>query len=185
MAVYNTAADAANTAVRAFLTEIGEYYLKRSFNTGSGIAKQDWIKIRDKVFDGKCAYCGQVGLKLQVDHLIMFNKLEFGLHHPGNIVPACSDCNGRSKNENKYNSWEDHLSFICEKRNEKNKFHERWKKIKKHINEGEFKYPVLNAEEKNALRIIADNLYESVKIEFVQAVKLFEELNKAYSKASV
>ena len=51
MASYNTQYDAANTAVRAFLTRIGEYYLKRSFNTaGKGIAKNDWIKIKDEIF---------------------------------------------------------------------------------------------------------------------------------------
>ena len=36
MAIYNTPADAANTAVRAFLTKVGEFYLDRSFNTASG-----------------------------------------------------------------------------------------------------------------------------------------------------
>ena len=70
MALYNTAYDAANTAVRAFLTKIGEYYLDRSFNTSSGLAKQDWIKIRDEIFEGSCAYCGDSGVKLQMDHLI-------------------------------------------------------------------------------------------------------------------
>ena len=36
MAIYNTASDAANTAVRAFLTKVGEFYLGRTFNTGTG-----------------------------------------------------------------------------------------------------------------------------------------------------
>ncbi|CAE6902108.1 HNH nucleases [Vibrio sp. B1FIG11] len=36
MAIYNTASDSANTAVRAFLTKVGEHYLGHSFNTGSG-----------------------------------------------------------------------------------------------------------------------------------------------------
>ena len=182
MAVHNTSADAANTAVRAFLTEIGRFYLNRSFNTALGPAKEDWIRIRDVVFDGKCAYCGKNDSKLQMEHLIMFNRVGFGLHHPGNIVPACPACNSRSKNENIYNSWEQHLSFICERNNEKDKFMDRWNNIKKHIDEGEYKYPDLSAEEKNALRIIASNLYESVKNEFDQAVKLFEELNTAYNK---
>lgn len=42
MSIYNTASDASNTAVRAFLTKLGEYYLERSFNTSSGQGKQDW-----------------------------------------------------------------------------------------------------------------------------------------------
>jgi len=41
MAKYNTGNDSANTAVRAFLTQVGEFYLgdrstKVKFNTGSG-----------------------------------------------------------------------------------------------------------------------------------------------------
>lgn len=46
MTIYNTSADAANTAIRAFLTRVGEYYLSRSFNTGSGKAKDDWNRIK-------------------------------------------------------------------------------------------------------------------------------------------
>jgi hypothetical protein len=186
MAVYNTSSDAANTAIRAFLTEIGSYYLNRSFNTGSGQGQQDWIKIKDHVFGGKCAYCGCGDSKLQMEHLIMFNREEYGLHHPGNIVPVCTSCNKRSKAEGKKsNTWESHLLFICESKNEKEQFQERLNKIKKHINDGEFKYPVLSAEENNALRIITNNLYESIKNEFVQAVKLFEDLTDAYTRKAV
>ena len=36
MTVYNTGADSSNTAVRAFLAKVGEFYLGRSFNTASG-----------------------------------------------------------------------------------------------------------------------------------------------------
>lgn len=183
MALHNTSFDAANTAVRAFLTEIGEYYLTRSFNVGSGIGKQNWLKIRDEIFEGKCAYCGKSDLKLQIEHLIMFNREEYGLHHPGNIVPVCHTCNKRSKNAGKkYQGWEAHLLFICECNNEKDKFQERLNKISSHITSEEFRYPILSVEEKNALRIITNNLYESVKNEFVQAVKLFEDLTEAYSK---
>jgi hypothetical protein len=41
MAIYNTSFDAANTAIRAFLTRVVEYYLGRSFNTGDGKAKAE------------------------------------------------------------------------------------------------------------------------------------------------
>lgn len=183
MAVYNTSSDAANTAVRAYLTRIGEYYLKRGFNTGTGKGQQDWHKIRDRVFEGKCAYCGTSDGKLQIEHLIMFNREEFGLHHPGNIVPACQTCNKRSKtNDNKYVSWEEHLTFICKNNKTLDKFHERWSKINEHFKKGEFKYPELTFEEKKAISIIANNLYESVKNEFEQAVKLFQELDNAFTK---
>lgn len=185
MAGHNTAFDAANTAVRAFLTKIGEYYLGRNFNTGSGKAKADWEKIRDKVFEGKCAYCGTSETKLQADHLVMFNKEQFGLHHPGNIVPSCPKCNSRSKHSSgNYNSWEDHLSFICKQNKELDQFHERWEKIKKHINEGEYAYPKLSDEELKAISIIANDLYEKIKIEFDHSFELYRELDSAFSKKS-
>jgi hypothetical protein len=71
---------------------------------------------------------------------------------------------------------------VCNKNNEIDKFHERWSIIKKHMEEGEFKYPALSNEENKAIRIIANNLYESIKTEFEQAVKLFEDLDKAFTK---
>jgi len=184
MASYNTQYDAANTAVRAFLTRIGEYYLKRSFNTAvKGIAKNDWIKIKEDIFEGKCAYCGKSSEKLQMDHLIMINRTEFGLHHPGNIVPACPKCNKRSKGKLKsYNSWGDHLSYICENNKESQLFLERWKKIRKHLQEGDYVYPNLSTEEESAIRIIANNLYEIVKQEFDRALDLYKKLDESFSK---
>jgi hypothetical protein len=181
MAVYNTASDAANTAVRAFLTEIGEYYYKRGFNTGSGTAKQIWHTIRDDVFQGRCAYCDKSDSKLQIEHLVMFNRIEYGLHHPGNIVPVCSICNSRTKTKEKvYSTWQQHLALVCERQGEKNKFEERRERIRQHIEEGDFKYPSLSEEENSALKIIASSLYDSVKAEFIKAVKLFEDLENAY-----
>ena len=44
MAVYNTDSDSANTAVRAFLTKVGEYYLNETFNTTSS-KKKHIIKV--------------------------------------------------------------------------------------------------------------------------------------------
>lgn len=42
MAVHSTAADAANTAVRAFVTEVGEKYWEKMFNAGTGSGKVIW-----------------------------------------------------------------------------------------------------------------------------------------------
>ena len=129
MAIYNTAADAANTAVRAFLTKVGEFYLGRSFNTGSGKGKADWERIRDKVFEGRCAYCGESASKLQIEHLFMFNRTEYGLHHPGNVVPCCSTCNKRERKADKtYTDWVEHLGIVCKRRNESDKFPSRKRK---------------------------------------------------------
>ena len=182
MTTYNTQYDSANTAVRAFLTRLGEYYLGRSFNTSvNGQAKYDWLQIRDEIFVGKCAYCGKTSGILQMDHLIMMNRSEYGLHHPGNIVPVCNRCNKRSKDKRKnYNKWEDHLLFICERDNEKSLFAERWKKIRDHINQGKFAYPKLSTEEKKAIQIVVENLYESVKNEFDQALELYKKLDESF-----
>ena len=184
MATYNTQFDAANTAVRAYLTRIGEYYLERSFNTTSkGAAKNDWLKIKDQIFEGKCDYCGSSTENLQMDHLVMMNRTEFGLHHPGNVVPACPKCNKRSKNElKKYNNWEDHLSYICESNDEGHLFLVRWKKIKKHVKEGEYAYPDLSIEEKSAIGIIANNVYDIIKQEFDRALNLYKNLDETFSK---
>jgi|GEM_PF-800835 len=184
MAVHNTPFDAANTAVRAYLTEIGEHYFGRPFNMSGKKGKTEWGKIRDEIFGGECAYCGVKGQKLTMDHLIMMNRTDFGLHHPGNVVPTCSSCQKRSRKEgtNTYNSWVDHLSYICKKNNDKSKFHDRWKRISDYITTGEYKYPSLSDEEKNAIRIIANNLYERIKGEFDNAITIYQELDKTFSK---
>lgn len=183
MAVYNTSYDAANTAVRAFLTKVGEYYFGKTFNTNSGIAKKTWHKIRDEIFEGKCAYCFNSSTKLQIEHLIMFNRKQYGLHHPGNIVPVCTACNKRQKDEgNIYLGWEDHLEQICRRNNDLDSYFDRKKKIKAHMNDGEYKYPELNEAEQHAIRVIANFLYENIKVESAKALKMYEELDSAFVK---
>ena len=70
MAIHNTGSDAANTAVRAFLTRVGERYLGHGFNTGSGKGNQIWEDTKDS-FEGRCAYCGLASPEgLQREHLV-------------------------------------------------------------------------------------------------------------------
>lgn len=134
MAVYNTSSDSANTAIRAFLTKVGEYYWGKSFNTGSGNSKKIFEQIKNEVFEGKCAYCGVQANKLQIEHLIMFNRTQYGLHHPGNIVPACQSCNKRRRDDSSnYLNWEDHLEQICRENDDLNSFFERKKRIQTHV----------------------------------------------------
>lgn len=179
MAIYNTASDAANTAVRAFLTKVGEFYLGRPFNTGSGKGKADWERIRDNVFNSECAYCGVSGQPLQIEHLLMFNRTEYGLHHPGNTVPCCKACNKRGRKEDKsYTNWAEHLEIICTKRNESHLLESRKDKIEKSINdEG---YPNLDDKEKHAIRVIANSLYENIKSESGKSLELYKQLDKAF-----
>lgn len=179
MAIYNTASDAANTAVRAFLTKVGEFYLGRSFNTGSGKGKADWERIRDDVFKGECAYCGEGGQPIQIEHLLMFNRTEYGLHHPGNVVPCCKACNKRERKEDKsYTNWLEHLEIVCERRHEKDKFTERKSKIEKSIVDED--YPNLDEKEMHAIRVIANSLYENIKSESSKSLELYKELDKAF-----
>lgn len=181
MAVHNTSSDSANTAVRAFLTKVGEYYWNASFNIGSGSSKRVWEKIRDEVFNGQCAYCGESEAKLQVEHLVMFNKQQYGLHHPGNVVPCCGPCNKRKKNSNKeYLDWRTHLEEVCKERNEVNLLFERRDRIQNHVTKGEFKYPELNESENHSIRVIASALYENIKMESEKALDMYKELDKAF-----
>ncbi len=161
MAVYNTPSDAANTAVRAFLTSVGEYYLGRSFNTGSGKGNEIWGEIKAS-FNDSCAYC-ETQTKLQIEHLVMFNRAEYGLHHPGNTVPVCKECNERQKdNEKRYISWEAQLALKCGGATS-DVFNQRMVRILEHIQK--YQYPQLTEQERHAIRVIAESLYENIKSE--------------------
>lgn len=181
MAVYNTSSDSANTAVRAFLTKVGEYYLGHSFNTGSGKGKAIWLSIKSQDFDNCCAYCGRASEVLQVEHVLMFNRTEFGLHHPGNIVPCCKSCNKRERLENKaYCNWEQHLLKVCERMYELDMFEERKKKILNNFER--YHYPKLNKNEKHAIRVIANSLYENMKTESEKSLNMYKQLDEAFVK---
>ena len=174
MAIYNTGSDSANTGVRAFLTKIGEFYLQRSFNTATGKGKEDWIRIKEKVFDSKCAYCNTDLDKPTIEHLVMFNRTECGLHHPGNIVPCCNSCNNRKKDEEgNYLTWEDHLLSISQDIKE---FRKRKRAISEHIQSE--KYPNLTEDERNALKAICEHLYSSTKSELDKSLELFINIDK-------
>ncbi|TKF15904.1 HNH endonuclease [Enterovibrio norvegicus] len=181
MAVYNTPSDSANTAVRAFLTKVGEFYLGSSFNTGSGKGKVVWCQIKDVNFKSSCAYCGDNSNSLQIEHLLMFNRSEYGLHHPGNIVPCCKGCNKRARRADKsYCNWEEHLNDICERTGQLSQFSARKTVIDTHIQN--YKYPQLTPSEKHAIRVIANSLYENIKIESEKSLTLYKELDVAFNK---
>ncbi len=179
MAIYNTPSDAANTAVRAFLTKVGEYYLKGSFNTGSGKGKAAWLRIRNDVFEGRCCYCDTNTEHLQIEHLLMFNRTEYGLHHPGNVVPCCKSCNKRQRNEDgQYLDWEKHLKMVCDSRGGAKFFSQRHQKILSHMQREN--YPELNEEERHAIRVIATALYENIKQESERSLTLYKKLDEAF-----
>ena len=176
MAIYNTPSDAANTAVRAFLTSVGEHYFGRSFNTGSGKGKEIWEQIKAN-FNDACAYC-TTQTKLQIEHLIMFNRSEYGLQHPGNIVPVCKECNERQKDVQKsYISWKDQLALKCSGLSSA-VFEHRKAKILHHIES--FAYPKLTDQERHAIRVIAESLYENIKSESEKSLSMYRKLDEAF-----
>ena len=189
MAVYNTYSDAANTAVRAFLTKVGEFYLQKthgpgqSFNTGSGTGKELWRRIKEDEFKSCCAFCGRneevvKGGRLEIDHLVMFNRAQYGLHHPGNTVPICKECNTRKKEDGRHVGWRRQLELICEERSEPELFNSRLKRIESHIKE--YNYPDLSLQEKHAIQVMASSLSDSIKAEGEKALKLYQELDRAF-----
>jgi hypothetical protein len=177
MAVYNTPSDAANTAVRVFLTSVGEFYYGATFNTGSGKnAKDVWRQIQQD-FEFACAYCG-ASERLQVEHLVMFNRKEYGLHHPGNVVPVCESCNAREKNETKeYLSWRDHLGRKCGG-TDTPAYVERLARIEAHI--AKYDYPSLTTPEQNAIAVIAESLYENIKAESEKSLTMYKKLDRVF-----
>lgn len=55
-------------------------------------------------FDHACAYCGATGVSFSRDHIVPINRDSLGLHHIGNLAPACSDCNA-SKGKKDLEPW--------------------------------------------------------------------------------
>ncbi|MFK7806251.1 MAG: HNH endonuclease, partial [Saprospiraceae bacterium] len=106
-----------------------------------------------------------------------------GLHHPGNIVPLCANCNKRRKDSNKeYLTWQKQLELICKENNDEDSHEDRERKILFHMNESEYKYPILNENEKNAIRVIANSLYNNIKSEGEKSLKMYQELDKIFVK---
>ncbi len=174
MTTYNTGSDSANTSIRAFLTKIGEFYLGRSFNTASGKGKEDWARIKDKVFKNKCAYCNSDQDKPTIEHLVMFNRTDCGLHHPGNIVPVCKTCNKRQKDKDgEYLSWEEQLLSVCP---DIHSYRKRKKKIDNHIISE--KYPNLTEDESNAIKAICEHLYSATKAELEKSLELYKKIDR-------
>ena len=178
MAIYNTPSDSANTAVRSFLTKIGEEYYGQSYNTGSGRGKKVWLTIKEDEFEGCCAYCGEKTESVSIEHLIMFNREQCGLHHPGNTVPCCRSCNTRTKNDEKfYHDWETHLGAIIEEKGGSiSELNKRKKRIRNHMDK--WAYPNLSSDEENAIRAIAHSLYEGIQAEVSKSVSLYRELDR-------
>ena len=183
MATHNTASDAANTAVRAYLTLLGEKYLGHSFNTGSGRGQQIWKDVKDS-FKNRCAYCDERATQLTVEHLVSFNRTAGGLHHPGNIVPCCRDCNRRRKVDGQEVDWRTHLADVVERAGRSiATLRERQQRIEKHIRD--YEHPDLSDDEIAAIGTIARSLYESVATEVKRDTDLYWAIHQSMISRSL
>lgn len=177
MTTHNTSFDAANTAVRAYLTTLGEKYLGHRFDTGSGEGKKIWLEIQER-FDNRCAYCDEKVNRPTREHLDSFNKDTGGLHHPGNIVPCCSGCNRRRKVDGKEIDWKTHLADVVERNGHSiTTLRERQDRIEKHIKD--FEHPKLSDDEMAAIRTIAQSLYEAVSREVIRGTELYWAIHES------
>ncbi len=174
MAVFNTYNDAANTAVRAFLTKVGAYYYKgKKFDTSNGHGKRIWESIKSD-FGNSCCYCGKTNEPLGMEHLVMFNRTEFGLHHPGNVVPCCKNCNKRTRGKDKKPmDWRSHLKVISGPH-----YEQRLRKIEFHIKK--YEYPDLSNTEIKTIKVIAESLYRHIIAEGDKSFVLYAELRKEF-----
>lgn len=59
--------------------------------------QDDWKSVKARDFKGTCAYCGEIK-KTTIDHAVPINRIHLGEHRLGNLVPACSSCNGKKSN---------------------------------------------------------------------------------------
>lgn len=83
-----------------------KYVNNRLFNVDIKL----WHRIRKRVFERDnftCKYCGQVGGKLEVDHMLPISR--GGTNDLSNLVTACQHCNRQKhdKTVSEYLKWRD------------------------------------------------------------------------------
>lgn len=108
-----------------------ENQVKRGMNkifTEFNLSKKEWETIKSK-FHNKCAYCGKKNTKLVKEHV--YSATAGGDYSIGNIIPACSSCNARKKNQ----QWDKWL-----KKEYPLKYSSKAKKIRDHMRFHKFKF---------------------------------------------
>ncbi len=108
-----------------------ENQVKRGFNkifTDYNLSKKDWETIKSS-FHNKCAYCGKKNTKLVKEHI--YSATAGGDYSIGNVIPACSSCNARKKNQ----QWDKWL-----KKEYPLKFSIHAKRIREHMKLHKFKF---------------------------------------------
>ena len=160
---------AAGSAVRAYLAEIGSVYLGKVYDPKDDGEHRRWWEATVEHFDGRCVYCNTPeeklprGERITKEHLIETNRQQCGLHHPGNVVPACSVCNKsrEKRRDGSWPTWEQHLQEIGKKHKLSDQTVEkRRKRIQQFIDSSG--YPELTEEELAYLRRTAAAVHDDV-----------------------
>jgi 5-methylcytosine-specific restriction endonuclease McrA len=78
-----------------FITDITEQEIRRERDKGRHLRRSRWWQ--NRLARGICHYCGGMFPpdQLTMDHLVPVTR--GGKSTPGNVVPACRDCNSRKK----------------------------------------------------------------------------------------
>ena len=78
-----------------FITDITEEEIRRERNKGRDLRRSRWWQ--NRLARGICHYCNGTFPpdELTMDHLVPVAR--GGKSTPGNVVPACRDCNSRKK----------------------------------------------------------------------------------------
>jgi len=172
------AADASNTAVRAFLWKAGAKVWGSNFNVKSTSGSRIWEEIRYEVFKDMCAYCGVIGeeKELTIDHLDMINREQVGIHHPGNVAPCCRKCQTRKMTGEGREGWVEVLQRRCKETDTLAEFEARKDRITDHMYRGKYAMPVLGEGTLSALRLICERLYSSTSREVNDSVRLYDSI---------
>ena len=78
-----------------FIMDVTEEDIRRERDKGRDLRRSRWW--RNRLARGVCHYCGGAFSpdQLTMDHLVPLAR--GGKSAPGNVVPACRDCNSRKK----------------------------------------------------------------------------------------
>ncbi len=128
--------NAQNAFIRNILSRLGD----------ASFSDDEWEEVKE-FFDKSCAYCGEAGKKLVMEHAIPINREYLGEHQLGNLVPSCSSCNSAKAGK-------DYKEFIKEDS-------ERLEKINEHMSKSKY-VPLREMENFECLREVCDIAYKEL-----------------------
>lgn len=90
--------DVANKLVCMFLHAFSR---KVTEEIGLSVSDTTYVAAVAKAFGSECCYCGRIleGDRTSVEHLDGMNRFRVGLHIPGNVLLACTQCNREKRRD--------------------------------------------------------------------------------------